>query len=360
MDFFRAISRVGKVISHYDKLDKKERVVRLKRQNAEIFQQQKINRMTNSTDQKWREREAKIKQKALQQMVEQQAKLSSYEQARLEVEIFDNSIEVLLSIHKEARPTFNWLELYSALQPHKPVDSNLFAEYEKANADWNKMRLLAKRVLAKDVAAYGEALSELSAFGELLALGTAVTYTLIDAKLILCEVKVNGRNAIPANIKSTTATGKLTVKPMPAARFKDLYQDYVCGCVLRVGREVLALLPIETVIVTAMVDTMQSSTGRNAEIPIVSVALPREILTELDFDQLDPSDSVNNFVHRGDMLVSKKSAEFIAISPLKPDDLTTNVSSGLRLIDTLERVREKQSELSMKIKKLKQTAQSDT
>lgn len=38
---------------------------------------------------------------------------------------------------------------------------------------------------------------------------------------------------------------KLSVKAMPKGRFHEVYQDYACGCCLRIGREVLALLPVD-------------------------------------------------------------------------------------------------------------------
>ena len=38
-------------------------------------------------------------------------------------------------------------------------------------------------------------------------------------------------------------------KPMPKGLFHGIYLDYLCGCVLRVAREVFALLPVDTVLV---------------------------------------------------------------------------------------------------------------
>ena len=39
---------------------------------------------------------------------------------------------------------------------------------------------------------------------------------------------------------------------MPKGRFHEIYQDYLCGCLLRVAREVFALFPVDTVLVTAV------------------------------------------------------------------------------------------------------------
>ncbi len=303
------------------------------------------------------ERASLKRQKELARMFKDQAKLSAQEQARLEVETFENSLEVLLSIHKEASPKFDWMEPLCALPPHAPMSADSTA-YEQERAEWSKMRALAKRVLAGDEQAYGEALRELSAFGELSTLGSSIAFRVQHPKLIECELMVNGRDAIPAEVKSLTAAGKLSVKSMPKARFHEVYQDYVCGCVLRAAREVLALLPVDAVIVTAKVSTVQTSTGANVEMPILSVAIPRPALERLDFSRLDPSDSIENFTHRGDVMASRKSAEFVAVAPLQPADIAGEDPTQCGLSDALVRVRELRAEISAKLKTQKSETQT--
>ena len=304
------------------------------------------------------ERAALKRQKELERRLKEQTKLSAKEQARLEVDTFENSLEVLLSVHKEASPPFDWMEPLCSLQPHAPMNLES-ADFQQERAEWEKMRSLAKRVLAGDGKAYGEALTEFSAFGELSALGSALAFRVPHAKLIECEVKVNGRDAIPADVKSLTAAGKVAVKSMPKARFHELYQDYVCGCALRVAREVLALLPVETVVVTATVDAVQASTGQNAEIAVLSVAMPRHVVERLDFARLDASDSMENFAHRGDVMASRKSGDFVAIVPLKQTDIANDEPASLGLVDVLARVREVRAELSSKLKRLQPEAETN-
>ena len=282
--------------------------------------------------------------------MKEQAKLSALEQAKLEVEKFENSLEVLLSVHKDASAKFDWMEPLSTLPPHAPMNSETDA-FVKERAEWEKMRSLAKRVLAGEAKAYGEALRELSAFGELSTLGSSIAFRVHDPKLIECELNVSGRDAIPTDVKSLTAAGKVSAKPMPTARFHEVYQDYVCGCALRAAREVLALLPVEMVIVTVNITALQSSTGKDAETPVLSVAMPRQIVERLDFARLDPSDSMENFTHRGDALASRKSGEFTAIVPLKPEDVAWDGQGRPSLADALNRVREMRGEISATLKK---------
>ena len=284
-------------------------------------------------------------------MIKEQAKLSVVEQARLEVESFENSADVLLSIHKQASKKFDWMESLSSLPPHAPVRTEDETAFAQECAEWDKMRSLAKRVLAGDAKAYGEALTELSAFGELSTLGSSIGFRVHHPKLILCELSVNGRDVIPAEVKSLTASGKVSVKPMPKARFHETYQDYVCGCVLRVAREVLALLPVDTAIVTAAVNILQTSTGKEAEVPVLSVAMPRHVVEQLDFANLDASDSMENFTHRGDVMASRKSGGFMAIVPLKPADIADDEPAKLGLADLLNRVRGMRAEISARLKR---------
>ena len=83
-------------------------------------------------------------------MLREMEKLTAQDQARLEVEAFENSLEVLLSVHKEASPRFDWIGSLSALSPHSWVNSDATAN-EQDRVEIERMRALAQRVLAGDV-----------------------------------------------------------------------------------------------------------------------------------------------------------------------------------------------------------------
>lgn len=338
---------------------------------------------------KRQQREALKHKKELERRFKEQAKLSALEQARLEVETHENALEVLLSVHKQQSEPFDWGGFAAALPPHEPPrlarhetaallrravsgavpsiedgkptveEAGLFderehetacAEYEQEFAQWERMRSLARRVLAGEAHAYSEAVSEFSALSEIANLGSSISVTRIEAKLIECALKVNGRNSIPAEVKSLTAAGKVSAKAMTKARFHEIYQDYVCGCVLRLAREVFALLPLETVLVTATVDGTDPRTGRAAELPVLSVAIPRAVIARLDFERLDPSDSLKNFLHRGDVTASRKSGEFIPILPLTVADVFPPQPARVEFTVIITQVRQSRTELSAMLK----------
>jgi hypothetical protein len=346
------------------------------------------------------EREAKRRQKELERRIKEQAKLSAFEQARLEVEAHENALEVLLSVHKEQSATVDWRALARALPPHKPLRlarhelaafskqalSQIFpsvsggearleearsldereheaawANYEREFAQWQKLNSLARRVLVGEARAYTQAVSDLSArIAEISNLGSSIHMTVHEATLIECELKVKGRDVIPADTKSLTAAGKVAVKVMPKARFDEIYQGYVCGCVLRLAREMLALLPVETALITATVDGIDSRTGHPAELPVLSIAAPRAVIERLDFEHLDPADALENFQHRGDVMASRKSGGFVPIIPLTPANLNPTRPETMDFASLVSRVRQFRIELDACVKPVMREPSSTT
>lgn len=335
------------------------------------------------------ERETRKRHKELERRIKERAKLSALEQARLDVEAHENALEVLLSVHKEQSAPIEWAKFATALPPHQPVRSgrhefaavlrhgvaemenaaesgNAAAEqarvrdereyqagresYEGELAEWERMRALAKRVLSGEAGAYSEAISEFSSLGEMAHLGSSIHITVRSPKLMECVLTVNGREAIPAEVRSLTAAGKLSVKAMPKPRFHEIYQDYVCGCVLRLAREVLALLPVDQVLVTASVNGTDARTGQVADVPVLSAAMSREVVERLDFERLDPSDSMENFSHRGDVKASRKGGEFVAIVPLTPADLAPAQPERMDFTGLLNNVRQLRADIGSKLK----------
>ena len=326
------------------------------------------------------QRQAQKRLRELERQTKEHAKLSALEQARLEVETFESGLEVLLSVHKEQGEVWNWLEFAAALPPHAPRKSarhELKArqalgnqaidearaqderEFQEAlqdhtveKSEWGRMRKTAQRILAGEPKAYTEALVEFGGLAEISSLGSSLHFTAHSRELLECRIKVNAQQAIPSEVKTLTSTGKVSVKAMPKARFHEIYQDYVCGCVLRAAREVFALLPVEMVLVTALADVLDSRTGQIVEQPVLSVAFPRAELERLNFDQLDPSDAIENFFHRGDAKASRKSGEFERIEPLSPADLPQAVPEKRDFQDLLAAVRTARNELKAEIQKL--------
>jgi uncharacterized tellurite resistance protein B-like protein len=114
---------------------------------------------------------------------------------------------------------------------------------------------------------------------------------------------------------------------MPQARFVELFRDFVCGCMLRVGRELFAFLPIQTMAGTAVADLLDPRTGHRAVEPIVSVRLQRTAFEKLNFDCLDPAEAMENFPHR---MAFKNSTGFDAVERLAAQEAMEVINTSSR------------------------------
>jgi hypothetical protein len=341
-------------------------------------------------DRRRQQRDAQKRQRELERQNKEQAKLSAIEQARLEVETHENKLEVLLSVHREQGEIWDWVALAASLPPPCPQknsnhelktkqlmlvsftrqkesveaaieqarlqDEQAFQEamqtYANEKAEQEKMKSLAFRILAQEHKAYIEALVEFSPLREISDLGSFLHFTVHSATLIECEMKVNSTQAIPSEVKTLTSGGKVSVKSMPKGRFHEIYQDYVCGCMLRVAREVFAMLPVETLLITASADLLDSRTGKTVEQPVLSAAMSRAVIAQLHFERLDPSDALENFQHRGDFKASRKSGVFQPIAPLTPADIAQNSIEDMGFHDLLSNIQKMRVELKAKITQL--------
>ncbi|WP_197076535.1 DUF4236 domain-containing protein [Domibacillus indicus] len=228
-----------------------------------------------------------------QQLLRQQKEMVKQEelqQAKYEVEMYENQIDVIHSIHKECDDFFDWKEIS---QSSHPYDHNEIGEHEKEaqqkleqftpsfmqkilkSADKEKQKLeddvtaardqdsleykelqrtieIARKILSEDVDTYFQVIEELSPLDDLLEFGSGFEFFIEDPKTLEVEFNVLSKNVIPTHIKSLTKTGKLSVKEMPKTKYFDITQDYVCSCAIRIARDMFAILPFETVVVHAL------------------------------------------------------------------------------------------------------------
>ncbi len=308
------------------------------------------------------------RQKELERYLRDSAKYADAQRAKLEVDAHNATIESLLSVHHQSADTIDWKDLAFALPPHTPAfystnylrkkllifsalesgekietqlqekakqDENDYLDRcgvkEKDTEQWHELKKLAIRILATDMTAYSEALQAFEPFSELSELGSEIRFKAFDPKKVTCTLKINGLEIIPSEVKTLTSTGKLSVKAMPKSKFHDIYQDFACGCSLRMGREIFALLPVDYVLANIEITQTDPATGNLENFPILSVLLDRRTVESLNFSQLDPSDSMQNFVSRGDVRVSKKTGSFAPIVPLCFEDLALDSAYGENL-----------------------------
>lgn len=303
-------------------------------------------------------RDAQKRQRELAREAKEQAKLSELEKARLDVAAYENKLELLVSVHKECGELWDWPAEAVSFPPPSPkrhsrheervkqtllllardqqklraieiadaakVDDREFSDaltaHAEAKADWVRMVSLSRRINASECQAFVDAFDFVDPLSELSEYDASAKVNVPSAHVACCDLSVSGVNAVPSEMKSLTSTGKISTKAMPRAKFHEVYQDYICSCMLRAARELFALLPIETVVITA---SAALSDGQSK--PVLSAAFTRGNLDNLDFETLDPSTAVEQFLHRGDFKASRKSGAFQAIIPLSPADFISAV-----------------------------------
>ena len=291
------------------------------------------------------EREQARQQRRMELEQKQSAKMEAAEQARHEVEMYDSEVESLLSVHKHCLEPIDWREILSRPEPAKPVHGheleraaqialdtyqpgffirtlkleswrreklvNAVAaaknkeaatyeqacrEYTTALGEWHENHTLAEKVLSGDFDAFCEAIRQCDPFSDIHE-GGKIEIRAAAGGLLEAELIANSSEVIPAESKTLLASGRVSTKVIPKAQHWKMYQDFICGSVLRIGRELFAVLPIERALVTVVGETLDTSTGELKKAPIVSAVLVRQTMSHLNFARLDCTDALDKFVH---------------------------------------------------------------
>ncbi len=291
------------------------------------------------------DRESKRKQKELEKQQKEYEKMEALEQARYEVDVYENYIDRIQSLHKESGQIINWEEVSKGKPPIEPVQEyskmnkakhelesfkpNFFQkilgsvekkkkqledkvnnskiideknynqsiiQYEKEYQKWEEEVSLSKKILLNDKTSIMKVIKEMGTFSEIEEIGSQLEINFVNDKINI-ELIVHSNEIIPKEKKSLLSSGKLSIKNLPKGQYNEIYQDYVCSSILRVSREVFALVSVDMIIVTAKDTILDKKTGHKEILPIVSVAVSKKSFEYLNLDAIDPSDSFDNFLH---------------------------------------------------------------
>lgn len=135
---------------------------------------------------------------------------------------------------------------------------------------WGYLRGKAEAVLAGDADAMLQVLQDVAPYNDLAKYAGDFTFGMEDLSLLEMEFSLSEER-----FKAEGAKGR---------------QDAVCSVILRVARDSFALLPVECVIIHAM---LRGET-------IVSAEFPREDFADIDFDGQDASELLEEYVHNMD------------------------------------------------------------
>jgi len=292
------------------------------------------------------ERESIRQQKELEKRRKQYEKMQELEKAQYEVEVYENTIARMTTLHKDCSSKINWELVLKAEEPPKPIRINdqeknarivfnsyhpsffdkLFGRVEKKKKlledkiniairnetdnfqteineynqnlnEYNDDHEIAKMVIDKNVEGYKRAIEKMNVFSEISGIGSSLTFTFISDSKIKVELYIHDGTAIPRQTKSLLKSGKISVKDMPIGKYNELYQDYVCSAALRVARELFSLLPVEEVLLNAVGTLLNQVNGKMENQIILSVLFVGNTMESLNYELIDPSDSMQNFKH---------------------------------------------------------------
>ena len=201
-----------------------------------------------------------------------QAANESAEAARQSVAEFEAALDELRSVHKECDAAIDW-----------------------KNVRDPGLKSLSERVLKGDTDAYLEAVEAIGPFDDLVEYGSEFEIGTDDPAVIEVEFVINSGDTIPEKVLSVTDSGKLSEKAMTATMHYDILQDYVCSTMLRIARDCFAMLPVKKVVVHATDIVVNTATGNDEQQTYVSAVFDREAFENINFERIDPSDTVGSF-----------------------------------------------------------------
>lgn len=279
----------------------------------------------------------------LKRQLAQQERMEQLERNRLEVEMFQNRLDMMKSLHIEHLDPINWEQIRHSAPPFNknemgPNEKEAVKELnnyqpgffekltgksekkrtellqkvaaakqkdEQLYAGWEKLVHMAEKVLAGDVDTYFEVIEEFAPFEDLQEFGSGfeIFADSPDFMEIIFDVHID--SVIPNEIKSLTKTGRVSVKKMPKTQYYDLQQDYVCSCAIRIAKDMFSLLPLDYVIIHANDDILNTATGYMEKKTLLSVKIDRATLDKLNLELIDCSDAMQNFEHNMKFLKTK-------------------------------------------------------
>ncbi len=275
--------------------------------------------------------------KSTKEIEAQQAQAEQQLQAaQEELEQFERYIEVITTVHRNCDLAMNWqvianredtkttggkgpreLKAQQEYDNYRPTlaeqimkkleqerRQELLAAIEEAKrldaeecGGMNASKEFAKRMLAGDIEAYYEAIENSDMLTELAELGSDFEFGTDDPTRMEIEFTIKAAEVIPEKQLTLTKTGKLSEKDFTKTAYFDILQDYVCSCSIRLARELFAVLPVDTVIVHATDIMLDTATGHDEEMTILSVEFDRNRFLNINFDRIDASDFVSSFPH---------------------------------------------------------------
>lgn len=173
---------------------------------------------------------------------------------------------------------------------------------QRTYENWEKQTTLANRVLNGDLEAYKTVLEMNEQFAEM---SNRIKIEFPNEHTAEITVQTAPKEIIPNKQLSLTKTGKVSKRKLGKKAYFSIVQAFVCGHALFTARHLFATLPIENCIIHMTEKSIDKATGHPKKRVQLSVKFKREILNQLNVQQLDSYQALENFDHHVDFLVTK-------------------------------------------------------
>lgn len=146
-------------------------------------------------------------------------------------------------------------ELRMAIESAKQRDEDDYqrnhAAYLTRLQDLEGEKSLADALLAYDPQAFLETIEDADPFSAISGLGSKIQFSVPYPGIVTAILHTHGDTIIPKQSVSLLKSGKISIRDVPKSQFNKLHQDHVCSAMLRIARDLFALLPARAVLVIA-------------------------------------------------------------------------------------------------------------
>lgn len=247
-------------------------------------------KFTSGKDKKTEKAEKAATTAAAEKKAEKVAKIEiPVEENQAQVSEYEEYISEIKSVHKVSDGLIDWNALKNGEVPSDIVKGS------EEHKEWLALQEFSNNVLSGDIDSYFEVIDTVKPFDDLLDFGSNFQVGTDDPSKLEVEFGVKSADVVPSTALSLTAKGEISEKELSKTAYYDLVQDYVCSTAIRVARDAFALLPVETVIVHAVDTVLNSATGFEEEMTLLSVKFDRDTVMALNMGLVDPSDALTNF-----------------------------------------------------------------
>ncbi|MCQ2531578.1 MAG: DUF4236 domain-containing protein [Saccharofermentans sp.] len=206
-----------------------------------------------------------------------------------QVKEYEAYVESIKSVHKVSDGLIDWTALKNGEVPSTIIKGS------EEHKEWLALQEFSDKILAGDIDSYLEVVAEVKPFDDLLEFGSNFQVGTDDPTKLEVEFGVMADEVVPKVALSLTAKGEVSEKELSKTAYCDLLQDYVCSTTIRIARDAFALLPVQEVIVHAVDKVLNTATGFEDEMTLLSVKFDRETVMALNLGLVDPSDALTNF-----------------------------------------------------------------